>query len=82
MHSSQNEQDSRYMRWRPRTHARPSDSQEAYDFTRLAFTMSERFDTPLLVRITTRIAHARSAVILREAETAKVRGYAKDAANT
>ncbi len=81
MHSSQNEQDSRYYALAAHVPMlEPSDSQEAYDFTRLAFTMSERFDTPVLVRITTRIAHARSAVILREAETAKVRGYSKDAA--
>ena len=81
MHSSQNEQDSRFYALAAHVPMlEPSDSQEAYDFTRLAFYMSERFDTPVFVRITTRIAHARSAVVPREADAVNVRDYAKNAA--
>ncbi|MFZ5974296.1 MAG: indolepyruvate ferredoxin oxidoreductase subunit alpha [Bacillota bacterium] len=81
MHSSQNEQDSRYYALSAHVPMlEPSDSQEAYDFTRLAFEMSEIFDTPVLVRITTRIAHARSQVVLNEAVQADIRDYAKNAA--
>ena len=58
----------------------PSDSQEAYDFTRLAFEMSEMFDTPVLVRITTRIAHARSTVVVKDGLGAGLKDYSKNAA--
>lgn len=80
MHSSQNEQDSRYYALSAHVPMlEPSDSQEAYDFTRLAFVISEKFDTPVLIRTTTRIAHARSPVQVSEPERPEVRGYAKDA---
>lgn len=63
MHSSQNEQDSR-------NHAigskipmvEPSDSGECKEFTKLAFEISEQFDTPVLLRLSTRVAHSQSAV--------------------
>ena len=81
MHSSQNEQDSRYYALSAHVPMlEPSDSQEAYDFTRLAFALSEMFDTPVLVRITTRIAHARSEVVPGETVRADVRDYARNAA--
>ncbi len=69
-HSSQNEQDNRhYARAAKAPLLEPSDSQEAYDFTREAFALSERFNTPVLLRTTTRIAHSRTAVQrLAEAE--------------
>lgn len=80
MHSSQNEQDSRYYALSAHVPMlEPSDSQEAYDFTRLAFEMSETFDTPVLVRTTTRIAHARSGVSLKDRAMAGVRDYGKNA---
>jgi indolepyruvate ferredoxin oxidoreductase alpha subunit len=63
MHSSQNEQDSRY--YAQSAHVpmlEPADSQEAKDFTMLAYELSEKYDTPVFVRLTTRIAHARSFV--------------------
>ena len=67
MHSSQNEQDSRhYARFAKVPMFEPSDSQEALDFTRLAFDVSERFDTPVLVRSTTRISHSKAVVTLGE----------------
>ncbi len=65
MHSSQNEQDSRhYARASKIPMLEPSDSQEAYDFTRLAFELSEQFDTPVLLRTTTRLSHGKSTVVM------------------
>ena len=63
MHSSQNEQDTRYYAKLAKIPVlEPGDSQEAYDFMVLAFDISEKFDTPVLVRSTTRISHSKSAV--------------------
>lgn len=70
MHSSQNEQDSRhYARAAKLPMLEPSDSQEAYDFTRLAFALSEQFDTPVLLRSTTRLSHSKGIVRPRPADT-------------
>ena len=58
MHSSQDEQDNRYYaRFAKLPMLEPSDSQECKDYTVLAFTLSEEFDTPVLLRLTTRTAH-------------------------
>ncbi len=63
MHSSQNEQDSRiYARHAGVPVLDPADSQEACDFTRLAFGLSEQVDLPVLVRLTTRVSHSRALV--------------------
>lgn len=63
MHSSQNEQDNRYLgRFAGIPVFEPADSQEAYDFVQAAFEASERWDTPCLLRTTTRTSHARSRV--------------------
>jgi indolepyruvate ferredoxin oxidoreductase alpha subunit len=63
MHSSQNEQDNRhYARFAKVPLLEPSDSQEAYELTRLAFQLSEEYDTPVIVRPTTRISHNKSVV--------------------
>ena len=63
MHSSQDEQDSRhYARFAKVPMFEPADSQEALDLTRLAFEVSEKFDTPIMVRSTTRISHSKSVV--------------------
>ncbi|HPF87854.1 MAG TPA: indolepyruvate ferredoxin oxidoreductase subunit alpha [Candidatus Limiplasma sp.] len=78
MHSSQNEQDSRY--YARAAHIpmlEPADSQECKDFTRLAFQMSEELDTPVIIRLTTRIAHARSLVTELPREEAPVKPYEK-----
>ncbi len=65
MFSSQNEQDTRHFaRMAKIPCLEPSDSQEAMDFTRLAFELSEEFDTPVILRTTTRIAHSRSVTFL------------------
>jgi indolepyruvate ferredoxin oxidoreductase alpha subunit len=63
MHSSQNEQDNRnYAKLAKVPVLEPSDSQEAYEFMSHAFDISEKFDTPVLVRTTTRISHSKSVV--------------------
>lgn len=63
MHSSQNEQDSRfYGKFAQIPVLEPSNQQEAYDMTRYAFDLSEKFGTPVLFRITTRLSHSRSGV--------------------
>ena len=61
--SSQNEQDSRF--WGRFAHVpvlEPADAQEAYDLTRFAFDLSEQFDTPVILRMTTRICHVKGVV--------------------
>ena len=69
MHSSQNEQDNRnYARAAKAPMLEPSDSQEAKDFTILALQLSERFDVPVILRTTTRLAHSDTAVTLGERE--------------
>ena len=63
MHSSQNEQDSRhYARASKIPMLEPSDSAEALAFTKLAYEISEQFDTPVLLKMCTRIAHSQSVV--------------------
>ena len=67
MHSSQNEQDSRnYARFAKIPLLEPSDSDEARRFLGLAFEISEKYDTPVIVRSTTRISHSKGIVNLEE----------------
>ena len=67
MHSSQNEQDSRfYGKFANVACFEPSDQQEAYEMIFDAFELSEKFKLPVLFRITTRLAHSRASVTLRE----------------
>ncbi len=80
MHSSQNEQDSRY--YARSAHIpmlEPSDAAEAKDFVKLAYELSERFDTPVLLRETTRVAHSHGFIELCEREEKPLRPYQKDA---
>ncbi len=73
MQSSQNEQDNRYFAKFARIPLlEPSDSQEAYDMMALAFEISEKFDTPVLVRSTTRISHAKSVVDIGDERPARL----------
>ena len=66
MHSSQNEQDNRYLgRFAGIPVFEPADGQEIYDFVQAAFEASERWDVPCLLRTTTRTSHARSKVAAR-----------------
>ena len=70
LHSSQNEQDNRnFAKFAKVPMLEPADSQEALDFTRLGFEISEKFDTPVFLRSTTRISHSKSAVVLGERPT-------------
>ena len=63
MHSSQNEQDSRnHAKGAKLPMLEPADSGECKEFTKIAFDISEHFDTPVLLRLSTRVAHAQSAV--------------------
>lgn len=77
MHSSQNEQDSRvYGKFALIPILEPSNQQEAYEMTRMGFDLSERLGTPVLLRITTRLAHSRAGVAqtdaVREENTLKL----------
>ncbi|MBM4463764.1 MAG: indolepyruvate ferredoxin oxidoreductase subunit alpha [Chloroflexi bacterium] len=68
MHSSQGEQDNRHFaRFAKIPMLEPSDSQEAYDLMSIAFQLSEEFDTPVMVRSTTRISHCKGVVEIGEA---------------
>jgi indolepyruvate ferredoxin oxidoreductase alpha subunit len=72
IHSSQNEQDNRhYARLAKVPMLEPTDSQDAYDLTGYAFDISEGFDTPVLLRTTTRIAHSKSVVDVKRSRVVK-----------
>lgn len=67
MHSSQNEQDSRfYADFAFMPCLEPSNQQEAYEMTRYAFDLSEHYGLPIMIRITTRLAHSRAGVVRSE----------------
>ena len=69
LYSSQNEQDTRCIgRAAMVPVLEPSDSQEAKDFTKYAFELSEKYDTPIIVRTTTRLSHSQGPVVLEERE--------------
>ena len=79
VHSSQNEQDNRLMgRAAKVVILEPSDSQEAKDFTGLALDISEKFDTPVMLRVTTRVCHSKSLVEVGPRKNIEVTGYTKD----
>lgn len=79
MHSSQNEQDSRMIaRAAHIPMLEPADSQECHDYIQRAFELSERYDTPVFLRLTTRLAHQRSPVEIGERAELPVREYKKD----
>ncbi|MDR0494875.1 MAG: indolepyruvate ferredoxin oxidoreductase subunit alpha [Treponema sp.] len=72
MHSSQKEQDSRfYAAFAMVPCLEPRGQQEAYDMTREAFAISEKFQVPVLLRLSTRLSHARAAINTRSAEGQK-----------
>ena len=79
--SSQNEQDSRY--WGRFAHVpilEPADSQEAYEFTLAAFELSERFQVPVILRLTTRICHVKGLVTVGERMPRGAAGFKKEVA--
>lgn len=78
--SSQNEQDSRY--WGRFAHLpvfEPADSQEAYDMAKAAYLLSEEFQVPVLLRLTTRICHVKGMVAVGERVPHEAAGFAKNA---
>jgi len=81
MHSSQNEQDSRHYAEASKIFMlEPSDSMECKEFTKRAFEMSEEFDTPAFLRLSTRISHSQSMVELCDREEKELLPYEKDIA--
>lgn len=79
MHSSQNEQDSRHYAIASKLPMlEPADSQECIDFIKQAYALSEQFDTPVLFRSCTRVAHAQSAVTLSERDERPLLPYVKN----
>ena len=79
LHSSQNEQDTRvFARLANIPVLEPADAQEALDFTRLAFDLSEFFDTPVIVRATTRLSHTRSSVSIGPRTEVEPKGWVDD----
>lgn len=79
LHSSQNEQDNRwYARSAKIPMLEPSDSQEAKEFTMAALVLSEKFDTPVLLRTTTRVNHSKSIVLLDKRAMIEKKEYNKD----
>ncbi|MBE6612663.1 MAG: indolepyruvate ferredoxin oxidoreductase subunit alpha [Ruminococcaceae bacterium] len=80
MHSSQNEQDSRHYAIAAKLPMlEPSDSGECLAFTKLGYEFSEKFDTPFILRLNTRVSHSQSVVELSERENVPVKPYTKDA---
>ncbi len=78
MHSSQDEQDSRHYAIAAKLPMlEPSDSAEAHAFAKASFGLSEEFDTPVLLRICTRIAHSQSIVEIGEREDVADKDYVK-----
>lgn len=79
MHSSQNEQDSRhYAKAAKLLMLEPSDSEECLEYAKAAYELSEKFDTPVILRLTTRVAHSRSIVNIGERNDIGVKDYVKN----
>lgn len=79
MHSSQNEQDNRnYAKFAKIPMFEPSDSQEAKSFIKDAYELSEKYEAPVLYRITTRICHSKGIVEIGEREEVEIKEYKKD----
>lgn len=81
MHSSQNEQDSRHYAKASKTlMLEPSDSAECKDFTVLAYELSEKYDTPAFIRLSTRVSHSQSLVEIGERKNDELKPYNKSVA--
>lgn len=79
MHSSQNEQDSRhYAKAAKILMLEPSDSEECLEYAKASYELSEKFDTPVILRLTTRVAHSRSIVNIGERNDIGVKEYVKN----
>ena len=81
MHSSQNEQDSRHYAMASKIPMlEPSDSAECKEFTKLAYELSEEYDCPMFLRLSTRVSHSQSIVELEERKGDELKDYKKDPA--
>lgn len=81
MHSSQNEQDSRhYAKASKILMLEPSDSAECKNFTKRAYELSEQYDTPVFLRLSTRVSHSQSLVEEEEKQDYQLKDYVKDSA--
>lgn len=81
MHSSQNEQDSRHYAMAAKLPMlEPTDSEECKEYTKLAYALSEQFDTPVLLRLSTRVSHSQSVVETCERSEISLREYKKNPA--
>lgn len=81
MHSSQNEQDSRHYAIAAKLPMlEPSDSAECLNFVKLGYDLSERYDTPFLLRLSTRVSHSQSIVTVADRREPERREYKKDPA--
>ncbi|MBP3627442.1 MAG: indolepyruvate ferredoxin oxidoreductase subunit alpha [Clostridia bacterium] len=79
MHSSQNEQDSRhYAKASKIAMLEPSDSAECKEFTKLAFSLSEEYDTPVFIRLSTRVSHSQSLVEIEDRKETELKPYEKN----
>ena len=79
MHSSQNEQDSRHHAIASKVlMLEPSDSSECKEYVKMGFELSEQFDTPVIVRLSTRVAHSQSSVELCDRENVPTKPYEKN----
>ncbi|MFA5658278.1 MAG: indolepyruvate ferredoxin oxidoreductase subunit alpha [Oscillospiraceae bacterium] len=79
MHSSQNEQDSRHYAIASKVPMlEPSDSSECLEFTKLAYELSEKFDTPVIIRLSTRISHSQSIVEISDRNNVGIKSYTKN----
>ncbi len=79
MHSSQNEQDSRHYAQASKVMMlEPADSKECLEYTKRAYELSEKFDTPVILRLTTRVAHSRGLVELSDRTDVPLKEYKKD----
>lgn len=79
MHSSQNEQDSRRIAIASKlAMLEPSDSSECKEFVKMAFNISEEYDTPVMIRLSTRVSHSQSIVEVGEREDISLKPYEKN----
>lgn len=79
LHSSQNEQDNRSYAQAARVlMLEPADSQESKDYAKLAFELSEKFNTPVMIRMTTRVCHSKSYVELEDRKEVPMKPYEKN----
>ena len=79
MHSSQNEQDSRhYAEASKIAMLEPADSSDCKEYTKLAFELSEKYDTPVFLRLSTRVSHSQSLVEIGERENVELKPYEKN----